>query len=630
MAHESFEDGEVARILNEHFISIKVDREERPDVDNIYMIACQAMTGRGGWPLSIFMTPDKVPFFAGSYFPKRSLADMMGFMDILLKIAELWQEDREKINESAKGIFDFLAQEHPKEQKSFEIDSGLFDSAYEILLNNYDSTWGGFGSAPKFPTPHQLTFLFRYYKRTKERESLSMAISTLDRMRNGGIFDQIGFGFHRYCVDKKWLIPHFEKMLYDQALLALAYLEAFQVTGENRFKKTVEEIFAYVLRDLRSNEEAFFTAEDADSEGKEGLFYLWEYDEIIRHLGEKEGALFCRFFGIDPVGNFEVGLNVVHLPLSIEEFAEEEGMSAEGLSDFLEESRKKLLGIRELRERPMKDDKILTAQNGLMIAALAKGYQILGDESYLKVGMRAANFILKKLVDKRGRLIRRYRDGEAAHPAFLEDYAFFVWGLLELFEATFDYAFLKKAINLSDLMIELFFDRDNGGFFFAEEKTDDLPFRKKDFFDGAAPSGNAVAAQNLIRLFHLTGDGRYEEVVKKVFSYILVELKKQPVSYTALLQAIDFYIGQIREIVIVGAKQSKTATKMLAALRGVFDPHKTVIFFHDKVTDEQKNYLAPHLRELEMKGETRAYLCEDFLCKAPLFSAESLIEALKI
>ncbi len=437
MAHESFEDMEVADLLNQNYVAIKVDREERPDIDQLYMAVCQALTGRGGWPLSIFMTPERKPFFAGTYFPKKGRMGISGFIEILKHIAILWEKDRDRIKTSGEMITNAIQVSISPKAENRTVDETTLKLGFEQLSHSFEPKWGGFSPPPKFPVPHNLTFLLRWFKRSGNPLAVKMVEKTLNGMRKGGIFDQVGFGFHRYSVDEKWLVPHFEKMLYDQALLALAYLEIFQITHNIDFKQTVEKIFTYVLRDLTSPEGGFYSAEDADSEGEEGRFYVWTTQEIKTVLGPELGELFCRFYNITPTGNFESGLSIPHETTPVKAFAEQEGI---GLTEFktnLEIARQKLFDAREKRIHPLKDDKIITSWNGLMIAAFAKGYQILGEQRYIDAARKSAQFILKKLRNPEGRVLRRFREKEVAFPGYLEDYAFLLWGLLEFYESYF-------------------------------------------------------------------------------------------------------------------------------------------------------------------------------------------------
>ncbi|HHT9123488.1 MAG TPA: thioredoxin domain-containing protein, partial [Candidatus Wunengus sp. YC63] len=441
MEYESFEDEEVAKILNENFVSIKVDREERPDIDNIYMTVCQAMTGSGGWPLNLFLTPERKPFYAGTYFPKTERYGNPGFIAILKQISNLWKTNKESVLTSSEQVVKVL-QTVSEPSTTETLTSDTLKHAYEQMTGNYDNIYGGFGTSPKFPTPHNYTFLLRWWKRSNDPTALEIVEKTLDRMGRGGIYDQLGGGFHRYSTDEYWLVPHFEKMLYDQALLAMAYIEAYQATGKEFYADIVKDIFTYILRDMTSPEGGFYSAEDADSEGVEGKCYVWTPDEIIKILGEKDGKIFCDFYDVSKEGNFEEK-NILHVDKEINAFARLEGIKLEDLREMLSKARAKLFTVREKRIRPHKDDKILTSWNGLMIAALAKGAQALNEPKYAQAAMRAADFISNTLRLKDGSLLKRYRLGEAAIPGHLDDYAYFVWGLIDLYEATFEVKYLK-------------------------------------------------------------------------------------------------------------------------------------------------------------------------------------------
>jgi hypothetical protein len=457
MAHESFEDADVARLLNQDYVAVKVDREERPDVDQIYMAACQSLTGRGGWPLSIFTTPDGKPFFAGTYFPKTARMGMSGFTELLQQIAALWKKDRQRVLDAGEEITTALKTRSTTAGPGTRLDLRTLEAGYGQLEKSFDARWGGFGSAPKFPTPHHLTFLIRWARRHPDSKARAIVTRTLEGMRLGGIFDHIGLGFHRYSVDAQWLVPHFEKMLYDQALLAMAYTEAYQAWGDPFHAQVTREIFSYVLRDMTDPEGGFYSAEDADSEGHEGLFYVWTLEQVKKILGEETGDLFCRCYDITATGNFE-GKNIPNLPLPLAKCAERERKDPEELGKTLEEARGTLFKVRENRIHPLKDDKILTAWNGLMIAALAKGAQALDEPAYARAAARAARFVLGRMVSPEGRLYRRFREGHLANPGYLEDYACFVWGLLELYEATGELDFLEAAVRLHRDMVDLFWD----------------------------------------------------------------------------------------------------------------------------------------------------------------------------
>jgi uncharacterized protein YyaL (SSP411 family) len=630
MAHESFEDHEVAEILNTHFVSVKVDREERPDVDKIYMSVCQALTGRGGWPLTVLMTPDAKPFFAGSYFPKTSRMGMPGLMDILRQLADLWQNDQNRILTSGDKIAEAIQPRSGGGPSAPTPDLKTLKKAFDQLSRSFDARLGGFGKAPKFPTPHNLTFLLRHDLKHPGTGALQMVEKTLDAMRNGGIFDQIGLGFHRYSVDDQWLVPHFEKMLYDQALLAMAYAECYQATKKEPFGRVTREIFTYVLRDMTDGEGGFYSAEDADSEGEEGLFYVWTPEEISAHLGNEAGALFCRFYNISESGNFEGGKSIPHITLSPESFAEREGIDSKAFLDLLESAREKLFAIRERRIHPLKDDKIITSWNGLMIGALSKGAQALDDTRYARAAEKAAAFILKNLVDHKGRLLRRYREGEAALPAYLDDYAFTVWGLLELYEATFNTHWLEKALLLNREMIDIFWDDTNGGLFFTGKGNERLITQSKEFYDGALPSGNSVAALNFLRLSRMTGDPTLAQTTEKLMDVFSEQVAHYPMAHTQFLGAVDFMVGPTREIVIAGNPEFDTTRAMSKTIREKFIPNKVVMLRPDGTTaDEKCVALAPFLADMPAQsGGTTVYICEQYACKAPVTTLEELEAAL--
>ncbi len=505
MEKESFEDAEVAELMNEAFVSIKVDREERPDIDHVYMTVCQMMTGSGGWPLTIIMTPDKKPFFAATYIPKESRYGRAGMMELIPRIRDVWADRHKDVLDSAENMTTAL-QSIEKESSGELLDAGVLDKAYEELSQRFDKTYGGFSGAPKFPTPHNFFFMLRHWRRTDQPDALKMVEKTLQEIRWGGIFDQIGFGFHRYSTDREWLVPHFEKMLYDQAMLALAYLETYQATGNTFYSETAKEIFTYVLRDLRSPEGGFYSAEDADSEGVEGKFYVWTEQELREILPADEADLMVRAFHVEKTGNFReeasgksLGANILYMGKPLSDIASDLKLPAERLKKKIDSARSKLFEVRERRVHPHKDDKILTDWNGLMIAALARGAQVLGDKTYSDAAEQALEFILKKMRQPDGRIRHRFRDGEAGIGAILDDYAFLVWGLMETYEATFDARCLETALELNTDMIRHFWDQKGGGLYFTADDAENLIVRKKEVYDGALPSGNAVAMLNLLR-----------------------------------------------------------------------------------------------------------------------------------
>jgi uncharacterized protein len=619
MAHESFEDEEVALILNEAYVAIKVDREEREDVDKIYMAVCQSLTGRGGWPLSIFMTPEGKPFFAGTYFPKSSRMGMPGFVDIIKQIAAMWQNDRARIVISSEAITNDIQPGSDSVKSVHALNVETLKKGYAQLARSFDPVWGGFGVAPKFSTPHHFMFLLRWYKRSGDSRAIEMVEKTLNSMRSGGIFDQIGLGFHRYSVDEKWLVPHFEKMLYDQALLAMAYTEAYQATGKVKLAQTAREIFTYVLRDMNSPEGGFYSAEDADSEGREGLFYVWTPLEVKEHLGKEDGDLFCRFYGITGEGNFEEGRSIPHMPVSTRSFAAKEGMDLTELEMFLKGARDRLFDIRKKRVHPLKDDKILTSWNGLMIAALAKGYQVFGDQSYADAARSAAAFILENLRTSGGRLLRRYRQGDSAYSGYLDDYAFLTWGLIELYEATFEITYLQNAVILNQEMLDIFWDEQGEGLYFTGKGNDSLINRSKEIYDGALPSGNSVAALNFLRLGRLTGNTDLEKKADQLTMVFAAEIQEHPMAYTQLLVALDFMIGPSQEIVIAGDPSSETMWDMLNVFRGKFLPNKVVLMRPDGEEGKRLATLSPFVEPMHsVDNQPTFYLCEQYSCKKPI------------
>ena len=625
MAHESFEDTEVADLLNQNYVAIKVDREERPDIDQIYMAVCQALTGRGGWPLSIFMTPEGKPFFAGTYFPKKGRMGLSGFVEILEQIATLWKKNRERIRTSGEMITNAIQLSSPPKAENTTVDEATLKLGFEQLAHSFEPMWGGFSPAPKFPAPHNLTFLLRWFKRSNDPLALKMVEKTLNEMRKGGIFDQVGFGFHRYSVDEKWLVPHFEKMLYDQALLALGYLEAFQITHNNDFKQTVEKIFTYVLRDLTSPEGGFYSAEDADSEGEEGRFYVWTPKEIKTVLGQELGELFCRFYNITPTGNFESGLNIPHETTPAKAFAEQEGIGLTELKTNLEIAREKLFNAREKRIHPLKDDKIITSWNGLMIAALAKGYQVLGEQKYVDAARKSAQFILKKLRNPEGRILRRFREKEVAFPGYLEDYAFLLWGFLELYEATFEIDYFEEAVIINNDMIELFWDEKEGGFFYSGKGNETLIAQRKDVYDGAIPSGNSVAALTMMRLSRMTGNVDLEKKVDRMVQTFSSQISAYPLTSTHFLQALDFALGPAQEIVIRGDKKNQTTQNMIRLVQKSFLPHKVLLLQSEGAEGERLAQLSSFINPMiTCNQKPMVYVCEQFSCKKPMTEVEEL------
>ena len=612
MEHESFEDDSVAKLLNDSFISIKVDREELPEIDHVYMSVCQAMTGGGGWPLTIVMTPAKEPFFAGTYFPKDKRGGRSGLFQILPMIADAWNSKRQDIMTSVGQVKNYLDQLNSKPAGN-NFSTELINRAYDQFRNGFDEEYGGFFRAPKFPSPHNLIFLMRYHHSFDNKIALDMATKTLKQMRLGGIYDHIGFGFHRYSTDRHWLVPHFEKMLYDQAMIAMAYTEAYHITGEDIFAQTANEIFTYVLRDMTASEGGFFSAEDADSEGEEGKFYIWTEQEIKEILGEDYGREFNDIFSITTQGNYrdessgkETGLNIPHL----------NNYNANGSNDF-ESAREKLFNIREKRIHPLKDDKILTDWNGLMIAALAKAAIVLDEPVYLDAAEKAAEFVLHS-ISKGERLLKRYRNGVAALDAHLDDYAFMAWGLLELYEATFATKYLSQALDLMNIMVEDFWDDKNGGFFLGSDQSEKLIVRSKTAYDGAIPSGNSVAVMNMVKLTRITGNTKWAELAEKTIRAFSEDVNRTPTGYTLMLTGFMFDTQNSKEIVIVGDSRNRNTTKFLHTIRASYAPHKVLLFKDTSVSDNRLEQLANWTStQNSINGKPTAYVCKNFACNQP-------------
>ncbi|MEN8173000.1 MAG: thioredoxin domain-containing protein, partial [Chloroflexota bacterium] len=606
------------------FIAIKVDREERPDIDAIYMQAAMMLNGGGGWPLNVMIMPDGKPFFAATYIPKEDRFGRAGLKTLISKIDQIWRTEPDRILATASQISAALTTSKPGDtQLTLNVDT--LTTAYQQFSHRFDTEYGGFGPAPKFPTPHNLLFLLRYWLRTKESRALEMVESTLQAMQQGGIYDHIGFGFHRYATDAKWLLPHFEKMLYDQAMLAMVYSEAFQITRNPHYEQTTREIFSYLFREMTDSEGGFYTAEDADSEGEEGKYYLWSEDEIRALLTEDDAAFVIQTFNFAPAGNFideaskvRTGTNIPHLtkPLG-------------SASPRWEIIRSNLLDTRNTRVHPYKDDKILTDWNGLMIAALAKSAQIFNDPQYTNAAAKAANFILQTLRNDQGRLLHRYRDNEAGIQATLDDYAFLIWGLIELYETTFDASYLDIAIQLQDQQITHFWDAENGGFYLTPDDGEKLITRPKEIYDGAIPSGNSIAMQNLLRLGRITANIQYEnyaEAIGQTFSNTVLDM---PSGYTQLLSALNFAIGPAFEIVVVGNPNASDTQAMLAAIREIYLPNK-VLILRPPENDNPITQLAEFTRQYQaVNGKATVYICENYFCHQPTTDIQTMLSMLR-
>jgi len=641
MEEESFEDEEVAAVLNDTFVPIKVDREERPDVDNIYMSVCQMMSGRGGWPLNVLLTPDRRPFYATTYLPKRGRMKRMGVMELAERVGELWADDRESLLADADKITDALKDASERTPDGSMPGTEVLTRAFDTLSNRFDEVKGGFGSQPKFPSPHNLLFLLREYDRTGDERALDMVTKTLDSMRLGGIFDHVGFGFHRYSTDRHWLLPHFEKMLYDQAMLMLAYTEAYQVTGNDRYAETATDIHRYLVRDMQSREGGFFSAEDADSltpegEREEGAFYVWTTDELREVLDEDDAEWVIEVFQARDGGNYadestgkKTGGNILHLTRSLEEVAEEESKDGEDLQRRWTRIRRRLLEVRDERPRPGLDDKILTDWNGLLTAALARAARVLPEGARFRGSATDAASFLQQHMVQRGddgsvRLRHRYRNGETAIHGHLDDYVFFGWGLIELYETTFDARWLALAKELADAMLDRFEDDANGGFFFTADDAERLIVRPKEFYDGAMPSGNSAALSLLVRLSRMTGVTRYAEAAERLRAAAGEQVRSQPAGFTGFLVGLYEALAPSREIVIAGDLGEPGTQAMIEVVRQRYMPGTVLLHRppgeHPAIAD-----VAP-FTEMQTVIEERptAYVCHEFACQEPVQSAAEL------
>ncbi len=586
------------------------------------------------------MTPDKKPFFATTYIPKETRFGRIGMKEIVPSIKALWEGRRNELFTSAEQIAGALEQIASERRGSLGSEPGeaTLKTAYDQLARGFDAQNGGFGTAPKFPTPHTLMFLLRYWKRFGDKQALAMVEKTLEAMRLGGIYDHVGFGFHRYSTDGRWFLPHFEKMLYDQALLAMSYIEAYQATdGRETYEQTAREIFSYVLRDVTNHDGGFYSAEDADSEGEEGKFYLWTLDEVRDVLSAEEAELISRVFTMKKDGNFaeeatgkETGRNILVMKKPLAAIASDLGMPTEGLAQRLGRARAKLFEARTKRVHPHKDDKILTDWNGLMIAALAKGAQAFDEPRYADAARRSADFILTNMVNAKGRLHHRYRDGEAAIAAFLDDYAFLTWGLTELYEATFESSYLQKALDVNAMMLDHFWDGEGGGFHFTADDADRVLVRKKEVYDGAVPSGNSVAMSNLLYLSRFTAHPEYEEKASALSRAFSDPIAQSPGAHTQFMMALDLARGPLYEVVIVGDPQAEDTKAMVGTLRKAFVPNKIVILRPANEEAPAITRLAGYTKELgSLDGKATAYVCKAFRCELPVTEAHQMLTLLK-
>ena len=623
MEHESFENEKIAKLMNDLFVNIKVDREERPDVDEIYMNAVQMLTGRGGWPMTVFLTPEGKPFYGGTYFPPEDRHGLPAFPRVLAGVAQAYYERPQDIVSATTQILENLEKIAHREETLRPLQVEALEKAAATLAQHVDHTHGGLGGAPKFPNSMVFALFLRQHKASGSAQYLDMTLHTLRKMADGGMYDQIGGGFHRYSVDERWLVPHFEKMLYDNALLARVYLEAYQVTQDVFFRQVVEEILAYVEREMLHPEGGFYSTQDADSEGEEGKFFVWSRDEVLHILGDEVGEIFCRYYDVTDVGNFE-HYNILHPTLSIEQLAKLFRRDANELSRHLTEAKQKLFAVREHRVKPGRDEKILTSWNGLMLSAFAEGYKVLGNPRYLEVARKTTDFIFTRLY-RDGRLLRSYKDGQAKFNAYLDDYAFLTAALLDLYEATFERSFLNRAVELTETLLTRFWDEIEGAFFFTSSDHEELISRTKSAFDGSIPSGNSVAAFNLLRLFYLTEKQDYLTKAEKLLRLFYDAMEQNPFGFSHMLCALDFYLHRPKEVVLLGEKHEPQTRELIAYIHSLFIPNKTLICIDPQQGDPLPSLLTG---KTQIEGKVTAYVCHNFTCSLPVTNREALKEVL--
>jgi len=625
MEHESFENEDIATLMNENFVNIKVDREERPDLDQIYMNAVQMMTGQGGWPMTMFLTPEGVPFYGGTYFPPHDRYNMPGFPRILASVAEAYRSQPEQVASTATAMLGELRRVGLVEESREILTTDVLDHAFRRIAANYDRTNGGFGGAPKFPPAMNLEFFLHTFYRTGAPEALDMVENTARKMAEGGMYDQLGGGFHRYSVDAKWLVPHFEKMLYDNALLSRMYLHTYQVTKNPESRRVVEETLDYVVREMTDDSGGFYSSQDADSEGEEGKFFVWSRQEVLEVLGDHDGDIFCQYYDVTERGNFE-GQNILHITKSIEDVAGKNKISGDQLQAMLSTGRQKLFELREQRIKPGRDEKILTSWNGLMLGSFAEASAILDRPDYRKVAEANARFLLTH-ARRDGLLLRTYKDGEAKLNGYLEDYAGLLDGLLSLYEATGELTWIESAVSLADKMIEQFWDESSGGFFFTGNSHEQLIIRSKEFMDNATPSGNSIATLSLLRLGLLTGNEDYQRRATAVLRLMADQIRRYPSAFGFALCAVDFYLGSPLEVVVVGPANA-ALDDLLQAVRRTYVPNRVIAICHEEY--DQAAALIPLFNGRNtLAGQPTAFVCHDNTCQKPANTAAELLKQLQ-
>ncbi len=625
MEKESFENEAIAEIMNQRFINIKVDREERPDLDELYMNAVQVMTGSGGWPMTVFLTPALIPFHAGTYFPPEDRGGMPGLAKILVVVSDYYRSHRgevEKMETQLQNALHQIADIHPSQEA---VNDKVLSKAFDVLESQFDPIYGGFGKAPKFPGSMALSFLLRYWKSKGSKKALEMVERTLEKMAQGGIYDHLGGGFHRYSVDERWLVPHFEKMLYDNALLSRTYFEAYQATQRVRYRRVGEDILNYVLREMKSPEGGFYSTQDADSEGQEGKFYVWTRDEIKKVLGKEKGTPFCAYYGVATEGNFEGGASVLNIASTLENVSQLYGTSVEDLGKLLEEGREKLYAERERRVRPDRDEKILTSWNGLMISSFVDGFRAAGNEKYLTGAVDAARFILQEM-RKDGHLTRVFNKGKSRGTGYSEDYAFLIQALIDLYEATFEIGWLKEADDLNRKMIHQFWDERNGGFFFTGVENESLIARSKNPYDNAIPSANSIAVYNLIRLGYLTGGESLKQKAEQILRLFHSLLDQHPSGFAQMLSGLSFFLDP-QEVGIIGPKNDLKTKSMLKEIYLAYLPNK-ILSLRDPQDPVEGNWF-PFLREKGNQEVPTAFVCKGFTCLLPVKNAKELKKILE-
>ncbi len=613
---ECFNDSEIAQIMNKNFVNILVDREERPDIDQIYLNAYRTIEGAGGWPLNVILNPDQKPFMLIPY----NRPDKSEFLESIRKVTDIWKNSRQVATDTGEEIQQVLLQTNKPGPHTPDVP--ILHEAYRELAERFDPVYGGFQPAPKFPSPHELLFLLRYWKRTGNRKAIEMVEKTLQGLRRGGIYDQLGFGFHRYTEDSFWLLPHFEKMIYDQALLVIAYAEAYQATGQQEYKNTAEEILLYVQREMTDPSGAFYSSEDADTDGIEGSFYSWDVSEI-RKLLKEDADLILKFYGIQTAGS------ILSQKVSISSIAKELGLKEDDVKNRIEKGRAILLDHRNRRSHPQKDDKILTDWNGLMIAAYAKSAQAFGEPRYAEAAKRAADFLTKTLRRNDGGLLHRYRKGSTGISAYLDDYAFFIWGLIEIYEATFEISYLQTAIEINQYLLDHFWDT-KGGFYLTSDESESLLYRSKEIYDGAIPSGNSVAVWNLLRLAKFTGNQDLHKRAEMISRFFYQNLMEAPSAHCQLLVGIDFQLGPVSEVVIAGNSDSTDTREMLRAVQSRLLPGTVIILRAGKKHNTALDRIAPFtMYHAPIDGKATAYVCRQYVCRTPTTNVLQMMRLLE-